>query len=253
MVPNPALPPPTKEDSYDIPPIVGFNPNFAIGRNAETFGAHDVSGDPDDSGRVVLLIRGELLRRYPTADIYAVRSDWAPNTPFLDRDPVQITDEASRVANEKRPIFRGTLNPDVTFFGFDLTIDQARGGNTRNEPAGWYFVIQQQPFDPRFGLDAAEFPTDGSAPTVPPLVPAQEDGEPVPGASKWDALNWIHLAGTPPSATTLAALKNIHFGVPLNGADPASEWGRNSSNMAEITWQLPVRILIHAQDMLAEG
>lgn len=260
-VPAPGQPAPTPEEQYDIPPIVGFNPNFGIGKNAETFAEGHFEGDPDDSGRVVLLIRGELLRRYPTADIYAVRSVWAEGTTALDRDPALVETEEQRVQHEKRPIFRGTLSPDVTFFGFDLTIDEARGGNSRTEPAGWYFVIQQQPFDPRFGLDVAVFPDGGGTATIPPLKPAEQDGVAIPGSSPWDQLTWIHVAGANPTPESLKAVKYINLDVPLNRNTSGEsfptgsfeDWPRNSSNLAEITWQLPVRILIHAQNMLAEG
>jgi hypothetical protein len=50
--------------------------------------------------------------------------------------------------SEIHPLFRGSLQPDVTFFGFDLDPPMSRPANP-----GWYFVIQQQPTEPRFGFD----------------------------------------------------------------------------------------------------
>ena len=82
----------------------------------------------------MLLIRGELLHRYPDALIYAVR---AKTTKALGTE-------------EKLPLFRGRIDPDITFLGFDLTEAEARG--TTTDP-GWFFVIQEQPTAPRFGLD----------------------------------------------------------------------------------------------------
>jgi hypothetical protein len=72
-------------------------------------------------------------------------------------------------------------------------------------------VIQEHPTEPRFGLDAA-----------------------VTAAL---ATTRSHLAiGTQPPA-----------GVPLKGRT----WGRNSAHMGEITRRLPVRITIHAAQLVA--
>ena len=71
-------------------------------------------------------------------------------------------------AEIKFPIFRAEIDPDIRFFGFDLTID---AGARRRAPAGagddwgWYFVIQQIPGEPRFGMDIAFAPDDD--PTTP--------------------------------------------------------------------------------------
>src|SRR6185503_8136670 len=91
--------------------------------------------------QLVLLVRGELLRRYPNSVIYAVAAVSSGGPPDLSTDP----------KDERHPLFRGTLKPDVTFLGFDLKRDDAVGN------PGWFFVIQQQPTEPRFGLDAADF------------------------------------------------------------------------------------------------
>jgi hypothetical protein len=50
-------------------------------------------------------------------------------------------------AHEKPPIFSGSMQPDVLFFGFPVTTAAAIG------PPGYYVVIQEHPTEPRFGLD----------------------------------------------------------------------------------------------------
>ena len=76
---------------------------------------------------------------------------------------------------------------------------------------GYYVVIQEHPTEPRFGLDAV-------------VTTAL-------GATK------SHLViGTQPPV-----------GVALKGRT----WGRNSAHMAEITRRLPVRITIHASQLVA--
>ena len=57
--------------------------------------------------------------------------------------------------DERYPIFRGTLPTDITFLGFNLSLDDARGG-TPASPEGFFFVFQEQPSEPRFGLEPTE-------------------------------------------------------------------------------------------------
>ena len=91
--------------------------------------------------QLVLLLRGELLRRYPNSVIYAVKAVRQGRAARLSTDP----------EDECHPLFRGTLKPDVTFLGFRLT-----GTDAIADP-GWFFVIQQQPTEPCFGMDEADF------------------------------------------------------------------------------------------------
>jgi hypothetical protein len=109
------------------------------------------------------------------------------------------------------PIFNGQMEPDINFFGFPLTPSKAVGSGTTADP-GYYVVIQEHPTEPRFGLDVA---------VVNALI----------------ATSKTHLAiGTQPPA-----------GVPLKGRT----WGKNSAHMAEITRRLPVRLTIHASQLVA--
>jgi hypothetical protein len=163
--------------------------------------------------KLVLLIRGELLRRYPGTIIYALHST----------DP---TSDAGTIA-EVHPVFRGTLEPDVTFLGFDLTPEKLR------TEQNWFFVLQEQPTEPRFGLDDAPF----------------SEGKPVPELKTWNDLNWGHVA---PSADKL---KELSY-VPVNNTQltpttlDRGSWGRNSAHMAYISKQLPTRIAIRTKELL---
>jgi hypothetical protein len=100
---------------------------------AKPLGENLLGPGPDEN--LVLLIRGDLLSRYPNAVIYAAKATGNPREPGPE---------------EKYPIFRGTLQPDVTFLGFDLTSEEA------TKDAGWFFIIQEQPTEPRFGFDKPE-------------------------------------------------------------------------------------------------
>jgi hypothetical protein len=146
--------------------------------------------------------------------------------------------------DRKNPIFRGSLRPDVTFFGFDLTPTQVVGAEDPTDPTadqGWFFVLEEQSVEPRFGLDVATA-FGGSV-------------------ADFNNLSWGNLAA---SAVDLAAIRHIDLNAELPDTRPvtsttAPAWhadtglGRTntrSAEIAEITLQRPVRIAIHASDML---
>jgi hypothetical protein len=169
------------------------------------------------AGQLVLLVRGDLLRRYPSTVIYAA--------PDLNGRP-QLAETAVKL-----PLFRGGLDPDVTFVGFDLEPDDARDH--------WWFVFEQQPTEPRFALDVV----DGYGSDAPPL-------------NQWNDLTWGHLA---PDAAALAALSHI----PVRGFSPGQPppppppdppppiWGASAAAMASILAQQPVRVSLRGADLLA--
>jgi hypothetical protein len=133
-------------------------------------------GTPE--AQFVMLLRSALLRRYPTAAIYAVPAIEAGSgrSPSLDAEA------------EVHPAFRGTLPPDVTFIGFDLTVAQVLGGPGIG--AGFYIVIQEQPTEPQFGLDAGAAPAGAGHLEAAPGPP---DGLALRGL-QWGR-NGAHMAG----------------------------------------------------------
>jgi hypothetical protein len=126
----------------DIPSIEKWRRINPLGKNA--------AGPPEPA--LVLLIRGELLRRYPTAIIYALSAIWPAGQarPKLGEQEVH-------------PEFQGSLRPDVVFFGFRLTKKIARGEKTPSSP-GFFFVIQEHPAEPRFGVEANDTSTGNLKP-----------------------------------------------------------------------------------------
>jgi hypothetical protein len=212
--------PAERERLKDVPEIHRWSGQNGLGSNM-TGGSIE--------GRLVLLVRGELLRRFPTAVVYAARAEFE----IVDG---RVTRGRVPTAEERYPLFRGTLEPDVTFVGFDLEEDEARGDpEPENGLPGWFLVIQQQPTEPRFGLDVV----DGFADTLSPL-------------DAWDNLSWGHLAD---DAESFEAMTHIRFGGALPRIGPQIEppgvgWGVNAAQQAFITLQKPVRVAIHADDML---
>ncbi|HEY0377473.1 MAG TPA: hypothetical protein VGC87_11015 [Pyrinomonadaceae bacterium] len=180
-----------------------------------------------DAERLVLVIRGDLLKKYPTAVIYAVEAIWPTDPNITHRVPGTV---------EKYPLFKAKIEPDITFIGFDLTAEVAEGSPVpaANQP-GWFFVIKERPGEPRFGLDEAD-------------APASET------ADEWDDLSWGHLAAT---QSALDAMTNIDVAGALHHVqiDPAKnpdgvQWDRQSADMAHILYQAPVLIAVHADEML---
>ena len=185
------------------------------------------SNSPNTSGSLVLLIRGELLRRYPNTVIYAVPAETKNGKLVL----------STNAASERHPLFRGTMKPDITFLGFTL-IDKEALGEPPHKKEGWFFVIQQQPTEPRFGMDEPDFDEPD-----PPAKPAS-----------WSNLSWRHLANTEAelkqlSHATLGSIKKQFPNLDQETIENA-RWGKNSAHQAYITMQRPVRIAIHARDIL---
>jgi hypothetical protein len=164
-------------------------------------------GDPQTApsdDRFVMLIRSALLRRYPTAVIYAAKA-------VIVRG---VRKPSGKPEDEQHPAFRGSMQPDVSFFGFDLTVAQAVGPENpplTSEDQGYFIVIQEQPTEPRFGVDVGTPTGEGT-----------------------------HLkvsAGAPEPTAVTGSL----------------QWGQNGAHMAAILRQQPVRIAIHASRFLQPG
>lgn len=98
-------------------------------------GSHfSIGGDKAaGAGALALVVRGELLRRFPDTVIMAVRATSAAVPPVF------------AAGTEARVLFHTHLQPDYTIVGFDLTQDQLT-------PQNWWFVLAQNPTAPRFGL-----------------------------------------------------------------------------------------------------
>lgn len=201
-----------RESRFDITRITSWAAESQLG-------SHSARGSA--VGQMVLLIRGDLLLRYPRAMVYALESVWSADG---TRRELGTT--------ERYPIFRATQAPDITMLGFPLTEDQVRGAdNKAGGHPGWFFVLQEQPTEPRFGLDIAT--TYGGTP------------------AHWRDLTWGHLAQDE------AALKQIVY-VPIDGLlkDAVVDqipWGKNSAHMATVTRQPPFRVAVHARTWLHAG
>ncbi len=197
--------------------------------------------DPNDRS-VVLVIRGDLLKRYPNTIIYAQRARWGESAD--DQFQLLLWDETGEKSeadpqdsNLRFPLYKAKVGPDIHFTGFDLTLREVRGDENLAETAeakanipadklGWFFVIKEVVGEPRFGLD--------------------ESASAEPSEEKWDNLAWESLG---------ADVKVIDVAAPLATDPPGTNpsgvaWGANSADMAFILYQKPVLVAVHGRDML---
>ncbi|HKC85068.1 MAG TPA: hypothetical protein VKG02_03770 [Blastocatellia bacterium] len=249
-----------EEKLRDITPLHTW-PKFS------NLGDHNLrqDGAPKEE-EVVLVIRGELLRKYPNTAIYAHRARWRRN-PEPDNPPNGLTNNAANIMTDddrrrrleeldghethnppsgkiKTPVYVAKAEPDIFFFGFDLTIEQASGGageNSYDDP-GWFFVLEEQTVEPRLGLDGKNSDLD---------------------LNSWNDLSWERAA---PSATTGAYIQISNPTTPFRAPAAPEEREKierredgvlmkrnkdsSSADPPYILRQAPTLMAIHAAEML---
>lgn len=168
--------------------------------------------------RLVLLLRSDLLRRYPDAIIYALEAAWEDTV-----DPQKRVHTFG--VNTKLPIFQGTLKPDISFLGFDLTVEEAKGDDSNR--AGWFIVIEQRPTQPRFGLDKSDSTGKNNNNLSWSYIEKKDC---------LDEGNYIRISDF---------LKDKSLKL------DNETLGGNSAQIASITLQKPFRVFIHASVLLS--
>jgi hypothetical protein len=200
----------------DIAGISGWDP-------ASDLGSHTAGGDLS-----VLVWRGELVRRYPHATIYAA--------------PAVTAGDGSRtidLTTRYTPLFSGTLGSDSQFAGFGFTIQQAQ--SSTNSP-GMYFVFQEHPAAPRFGISVPQAPASYGDP--PDAWSSLDWSATVPDQAHYEALTYLDAS----PASPLWTVSRPDTSQP--GAT-SHQWGFSAAHMAYITRQPPALVAIHADELLA--
>ena len=184
-------------------------------------GTHNARPGVPDTGMLVLVIRGDLLKKFPDTVIYAQEAKFKAGSNHA-------TDPRELDVNKEYPVFSARIEPDIHFFGFNLTADQARGDRNTSKP-GWFFIIQERPGEIRFGLDIA--------------------GDPSTPAS-WNDLNQSNapIAGSHLDATNDGVTTSPVSGNKIN--NKSVKWGYNSTNLAQILYQNPVLLAVHGDEMI---
>lgn len=215
-----------EEELLDVAKLHTWERETALGTHANR---PLPTGAEADEAKLVLVVRGDLLKKYPTAVIYAQRAKWGTDE---EGRQVRVLDESDPAQSIRTPILKAEIDPDVRFLGFDLTASVVKGSpDPSADNPGWFFVIQERPGEPRFGLDNLS------------------DDSPE-RATNWNELAWEHLA----QSETLGCVDfDVH--VPDDTAitaqpDSQFKWGRNAADMAYILYQVPVMVAFHGADML---
>ena len=198
---------------------------------------------------VVLSIRGELLKRYPTAVVYAHRAAWQTKPDgAIDKSKIRVPVTLTAAEDSdpprdkvKNPLYGAKVDPDITFLGFDLTAKEAKGDPATND-AGWFFVIKERPGEPRFGFDI------------------DRRGAPI---NSWSDLSWTDVTTANGLVRINAAMNEFVLAAappPSEGPDELSQhledkqvqWNRhtNAADVAYILYQLPVLVAVHGAEML---
>ena len=234
-----------RERLRDIPRLDHWSKTSALGDHDQ----RELLGDKEEEA--VLVIRGELLKRYPNTVVYANRAQWqkkpdgSPDK-TVERQLVELlpNEEANPPREKVRfPLYEAQVAPDIYFFGFDLSIEAAKG-ETAEQPddPGWFFVLKERPGEPRFGLD-----TD------------KQDH-----LATWNDLSWqdiqpgapgsfIQITNATPTLTLVSpTLPDEEEKQEQHADDKNLSWNKDMSaaDVAYILFQAPVLVGIHAAEML---
>lgn len=194
----------------------------------EKLGNNYPSNGSDPSSLIILVVRAELIKKYPNTFIYAHKAEFE-----LDSESEPDLYEKRKLSEQsnsiKKPIFI-TQMADLTFFGFDIDQIEARGNLSAVlgdlEP-GWFFVFKEMVGEINFGLDVENenSPTNNNF-------------------EKWDDVDWGSI-----SENFIDTSLNITTEQNPTGILPIS-WGRNASEMTYITYRRPSMVAYHSINLI---
>lgn len=225
-----------REKFKDIKPLHLWPRDNDLGDNDN----REEGAEPEEE--LVLVIRGELLKKYPNTIISAQPAKWQMKNGEPDKTEERTLDES---VEPMSPLYEARVAPDICFFGFDLTAVEARGDDTVDDKPGWFFRIEEVPGDARFGFDVSR--------------------EPASEINVWNDLAWADVV---PSLTD---------GMPVKVADiPArtlveptgdqiekhDQWDHDrhvpwnadlsAAELAYVALQTPVIMAVHASELLPD-
>jgi hypothetical protein len=194
-----------------------LKPDIHLWSSSSRLGDHSVpppstGGGDGSADRVVLMIRGEVVRTFPDLIVLAQQATGKGQVPF----------GAPPGTGTGSPLFRARLDSETLVVGFDLTVAQiaAAAGGTP-----WWFLIAEHPGAPRFGLD----PNDDKIATGFK-----------PGDANFDALEWGQLP-----------MRNGSLAFGPGPAVPPI-WGQDGAANAQVLLQSPVRAAFDAKALIAD-
>ncbi|AUI60644.1 hypothetical protein [Amycolatopsis sp. BJA-103] len=241
-----------RERLYDIPPLHLWEPAARLGEN----NPRQAPPSPPETRQrkdLVLVIRGELLKKYPNASIYAHKAVWPVKDGVVDKSGERTIAPLSPNAplDPKLvllPTYEAKIAPDLYLLGFPLEDDEAREGG--EDKLGWFFVLKERPGEPRFGVDE---PPKGQLPEV----------------EVWNDITWGHVDPKPGETGFVRFDRNVTVRLGDARLDPddgekvaqreddlnIGSWATriSSADVAYILFQAPVLVAVHAGEMLPNG
>jgi hypothetical protein len=199
-------------DQYDLKHQLHDSPQLTLEQLGEQPG--------DVASPLVLVVKGELVHRYPGMLVTAAKTKKSGNIQALDP------------ATEIQPDFMARLEPDVLLVGFEsLSADEVRT-LANNEDTAWWFFFAEHFTEPRFGLDLP----DGGATAL----------------ADWNDATWanakLDAAGRLGAGSfNVPPLPKSKPGTPPG---PSFDWHGSSSSIAWILLQYPFRRGMRAIDLL---
>ena len=174
-----------------------------------------------DDALCALLIRGDVVRRFPNLIVSALRA--SPG----------VLPPVPGVGEHRDPLF--ALRVDDATMAFAFAIERSELEASPEREPGWFVVLQEHSHRIRFGFDA-------------------------PGANAgfhtWNDLAWPPEPPEPPEPPGAAVPTPRGFAradQPLRrpDAEPSdAEWARDSADIARIALQRPFRLVIHASALV---
>lgn len=222
---------PEAVERFDIPPISKWV--APLGENTLKLG--------NEEGSLVLVVRGELLRKYPNTLIYAHRASWIDGVRDLPEDFLEKLEEG-QAEKIKFPLFQAHIEPDIKLLFFSLSAEMAKGvspheaeGVLEDNNPGWFFLFQERPGQVKLGLDI----TEGGGKIDIPILSI-------------NGFSWNHFIDP-------SQVENYHLDfktrIQVTDNDETYTWGdhlsvSDAAQIASILVQSPVIIARHADDML---
>jgi hypothetical protein len=199
--------------SPDIQPIHTWTDSQALGRRLLQADALSV-----------LLVRGDVLRRYPGTVVTAVRSAPPDESGRLRPDPVQPA---------LAPTFAIRVDEATTAYAFTIPTAELTTPASAEAP-GWFFVFAEHSFRIRFGFDEPP-PPDTAV-----------------GFATWNDAVWPSEGAHPAFVPVVRghAIAGLNYGPPSGVPAGAPQWNRDAADIARITLQRPFRVAIQADVLL---
>ncbi|MEO8755132.1 MAG: hypothetical protein ABI624_20925, partial [Casimicrobiaceae bacterium] len=165
---------------------------------------------PGSTAMLVLLLRGQLLERFPNLSIYAYPIVAQENRPGGSSPPQPNDPSEMNPANALVPVLRGRLGRDISYVGFDISPDDI---------GKYFFIVEEHMTEPRFGFDERVGQGQNS--------------------TSWQDVDWVDIGVNPGIYFGSTALKKAQ---PTKAANAIPLWvDPHAATVADAALQRPFR------------